>query len=820
MEDIAVQASRNVNRTETDLLQALYRAEPVTQGLESLLAKFRSACQDFLFLDFRAAAGKKVEDRLWNAHMKANSKFRQYLANFREGEGKKKVVERRKAEKLYLEFIKSSQRFYREYIQRLASNYKDISEILEVAQGMKLDTLSADPPQKVDDTLKKLLIDSCYSALVQLGDLSRYRETELQTNRRNWGPAVGYYNKAVALNPTDGRSYNQLAVVALAGEDHLRAVYYFYRAICLDSPAPQAQGNLDLEFKKLRTRSNQGKPISSTASVAEGSRDLHDRFLIFHANCLGEDPRGQKDQQIEILRLLEEQIRERSGDTILRKLVLVNISAEKSASEKVKATRSFEIFQSFNVKTFFLLLRILLDELQKLTGETISNECAAADDLPQVPPVIRRMLPHMRLYSGWLLSTVQLLLENETLVVSLRQMWPLYVNVLNVLMQVFPPKAAPEIQYLLDEDMDTRGLSAFSPLVQRTRLCSRAGPIKMVHNDAVFGTRSPQHEMLYRLKCLITDGVLLARKQDEFKSLPIPLTFANMRFVYLEEGEDVAHVDGQTATLAVPAYAASGEDIRSYIGRTPQHEIPLPQAPSQQAPAFDTENSMASRMENMVDNLMRSEAPRSTNSSGAVMYDVPASMSNAPLVPRGLTNRSTSQSQPVPFTARDLVQRIQQSPSASQPSMVDQAVNVAILPSILNTPFAPRPGETPESSPRPSTAHRFPDPASASVRLNSSAQFQAHLMHMQDQVQMRTSPLESFEPTMSSHYGTPINLTARIRANDPIQPQLSPWQTSFSSAVPVQHTPISTRPPDSSPFGAIGEPRPKSSRTPTSGQPG
>ncbi|KIW97251.1 uncharacterized protein Z519_02643 [Cladophialophora bantiana CBS 173.52] len=828
MEDIAVQASGNVNRTETDLLQALFRAEPGYQGLESLLAKFRSACQDFLFIDFRAAAEKKVEDHLWNAHMKVNSKFRQYLANFREGEGKKKVVERRKAEKLYLEFIKSSQRFYREYIQRLASNFKDVSEILEIAQGMKLDTLPADPPQTVDDALKNKLIESCYSALVQLGDLSRYRETELQTNRRNWGPAVGYYTKAVALNPTSGRAYNQLAVVARADDDHLRAVYYLYRAICLEHPAPQAQGNLDIEFKKLMQKSNQGKPLSNAELLAEGSRELYDRFLIFHASCLGKDLSSQKDQQIEILRLLEEEIRQGSEATILRKFALINIAAEKFAAQRVNAlrltspaaARSFATLQSFNVKTFFLLLRVLHGELQKLAGATTNNISTSTQDSPQVPLVIRRVLPHLRLYSGWLLSTVHLLLENEDLVVSMRQLWPLYANTLNLLMLIFPPKAAAEIQYLLDEDIDTRAFSAFSPFVKKVRLCNRLGRVKQVHSDTAFGPRSAEYEMLYRLKCLITDGVLLASKQDEFQPLSIPLTFANMRFVYLEEGDGITRTEVPLTTSAVYTSAALEESISDDIGHTIQDEIPRHQAPSHRGPTVDAETSMTSRMENMVENLMRPEAPPSVKSTGSMMYGLPASTLSAPVVPQGFVDRSTSQLQPAPFTARDLVQRIQQSSSASQSSMVDQAVNVAILPSILNTPFAPRPGETPESSPRPRSAHRFPESTSASVRPSSSAQFQANIMHMQDQVQMRTSPLESFEPTLSSHSNTSPNMTSWIRTNDQIQPQFSPWRTSFGGAVPVQYTAISTRPPDSSPFGAIGEPRPKSSRTSTSGQPG
>lgn len=102
--------------------------------------RFRAACQDFIFIDFKAAAERQVEERLWTAHSKANSRFRPVLARFREGDGQKLKVERRKAEKVYLAFIKSSQTFYRGYIQRLAANFKDIPEILSLARGMELDS--------------------------------------------------------------------------------------------------------------------------------------------------------------------------------------------------------------------------------------------------------------------------------------------------------------------------------------------------------------------------------------------------------------------------------------------------------------------------------------------------------------------------------------------------------------------------------------------------------------------------------------------------------------------------------------------------------
>jgi Telomerase activating protein Est1 len=95
-----------------------------------------------LFEDFVAAAAKNTEFRLWNAHGKINNKYRSRLAKFQDGEGKKKPVERRTLEKRYLDFIKSSMRFYRGYIQRLASHFRSPKEIFEIAHKLHLDSES------------------------------------------------------------------------------------------------------------------------------------------------------------------------------------------------------------------------------------------------------------------------------------------------------------------------------------------------------------------------------------------------------------------------------------------------------------------------------------------------------------------------------------------------------------------------------------------------------------------------------------------------------------------------------------------------------
>lgn len=312
--------------------------------------RLRTACQDFIFVDFDTATESRAETRLWDAHAKVNQKFRSFLTRFRDGDGKKKHVERRKAEKLYLEFIKSSMRFYRGYIQRLASHFRGVPEILEVAKKFSLDSefeltrenwhlltqeaLSVEPLISINDSRKKQIVRSCYLSLVQLGDLSRYRETELQTKARDWGPAKGYYQLAIKLDPHSGVAYNQLAVIALTDQDHLRAVYYLYRAITVHKSAPQAPGNLEIEFKKIRTRASQGMPISSPAM--EENNGLSDDFIIYHSRCAERGFVTGDDQQNEIFRRLADDLREKPFDNRVRKFCLINIAAEDVTAQKAR----------------------------------------------------------------------------------------------------------------------------------------------------------------------------------------------------------------------------------------------------------------------------------------------------------------------------------------------------------------------------------------------------------------------------------------------------------------------------------------------------
>lgn len=289
--------------------------------------------------------------------------------------------------------------------------------------------------------------------------------------------------------------------------------------------------------------------------------------------------------------------------------------------------------------------------------------------------------------------------------------------------------------------------------------------------------------------------------------------FAGNRFVFYEG--DVLPADDHTTTPPIHAHTASEAGIsRDDIEYAKQTKKAVEQVVNFHETASDTgmSGSMASTMENMVNNL--TAAPDQASNAPDVLY--------SPLTPTLRTpagGGSQLRPQPSAITARDFVQQIHNSSNSVTPGSRDNATNLPTLPPIWNTPFTPRLGETPESSPRPNTARRLVDSSVANPHLNSPAQFQADILRMQQQIQMRTSPQALFEPTMSSHYETPTNLTSWIRANDQIQPQPSPWPSLFNAA-PAQESLAATRSSHPSPYGAIGEPLRKANQTPTSGQPG
>ena len=181
---------------------------------------------------------------------------------------------------------------------------------------------------KSPDSLRKHVLQSCHATLIRLGDLSRYRETELVTKDRNWGPAIGYYDLATLIYPASGASHNQLAVIALADGNHLRATYHLYRALTAKESHPSAKGNLEIEFKKVMNAWAKRELIPQKDAGIPG-RSLAPWFVYLHAQCYkGLDFAEHDELENEVISQLAVDLKERSLESTLQKFCLINIAAE------------------------------------------------------------------------------------------------------------------------------------------------------------------------------------------------------------------------------------------------------------------------------------------------------------------------------------------------------------------------------------------------------------------------------------------------------------------------------------------------------------
>jgi hypothetical protein len=179
--------------------------------------------------------------------------------------------------------------------------------------------------------------------LIHLGDLSRYRETELKHQERNWGPAVGYYNLAIRILPKSGVAHNQQAVVALADGNHLRAIYHLYRSLCAELPHPSARGNLELEFKKIIAAWDRGEPLvkKELKDGTGANRALTSWFVRLHSKCYkGVDFPQHEELENEVISQLACELKEGHNEGRLQTIVLINVAAQYWATRRLHGKSS------------------------------------------------------------------------------------------------------------------------------------------------------------------------------------------------------------------------------------------------------------------------------------------------------------------------------------------------------------------------------------------------------------------------------------------------------------------------------------------------
>ncbi|KAF2827767.1 hypothetical protein CC86DRAFT_320117 [Ophiobolus disseminans] len=510
--------------------------------LATVLHEYRAACEGLSSADFEYAAAHQLEQKLWATHLKVNSAFR--LEHRALKRSQNHVVELRKFQKNYLHFIKASQRFYRQCILNLDAQFDGIPELRKIAHKWKDDAPKTSQRPRIPATLSQQVLLSCHQTLIHLGDLSRYRETELveKDKERNWGPAKGYYGLAAELYPDSGHAHNQLAVISREDGDHFRCVYHLYRSLASKQPYPDAQRNLETEFKRIIAAWEKGQLINNHKS-SDGSnagRALIAWFVRLHSRIYkGEEFAAHDELEGEVLSHLAIELKERPLDSILPKIILINLAAEYFATEQLQSStpppnimRTYFYYLRLNVKTFFVLLQVLQPELERISeaDDVTKNGTRTLQLSDRITAVARRTLPGLRLYSTWFSRYWKVLNANiaDTLTtVDVQELWKAYAATLTLLASSFPADQLPEESYMLEEDTDTIG---FQPLVSpdTLKVWYIGDSLKQKWTD--LERNHPNVEMLMRVKDLLIDGLLLTQNPDA------PLDLDASRFIYREEG--------------------------------------------------------------------------------------------------------------------------------------------------------------------------------------------------------------------------------------------------------------------------------------------
>lgn len=315
--------------------------EPIASLLQAY-DEYRAACQACIFADF--VQSDKRETRLWHAHTEGKKYFHRALSDLRKRAALEELsTALRGLIELYLGFIKSSGKFYRQYILLLHTNFGGIPELAAVAHQVKTEGLGESSQHSLTPELRATVLTKCHNTLIYLGDLSRYRASEKLDKTPDFGPAIGYYGLACTLRPESGMGHHQQAVVALEQRLHLRAIYHLYRAMVVEDPHPNAEKNLQLEFGKTNDAWDKGELIQKgPPNDPDGpKRALVGWFVRLHSMCYkGEPFRGYEELEREVLSQLAAEVKQRSLDNSLMRMIVVNLAAQYDATEKFTSKSS------------------------------------------------------------------------------------------------------------------------------------------------------------------------------------------------------------------------------------------------------------------------------------------------------------------------------------------------------------------------------------------------------------------------------------------------------------------------------------------------
>ncbi|CAM1505575.1 Fc.00g112120.m01.CDS01 [Cosmosporella sp. VM-42] len=426
------------------------------EAVDSLLEKFRLACVQTIFLDFEYAIQEKTEVAMWTIHTSINHEYRRILGRLK---APAHVVEKRKIEKFYNNFLRIAQKFYKGYIQRLSARY-EIHELKRVAQGIGVEQLNAgDTISPVPAQTSAQVLQSCHLTLIRLGDLARYR-VQARYKKSSYDMALTYYSLAHDLVPDSGFAFHQIGIVHLDEGKHLEVIYDFYRSWAVEKSHPNAKQNLEAEFKTLRSPN----PSNSRNTASTGP---HDAFIMWFAKLHAFFYKGEVfpqhgELETEVMHRLRMASKSADAGDVLFKMILTNILAYHVACNKYTETQS-ENASHFCQYTLRLSVRFILtfsETLELELMEIVNRESVPGEQNTKTSPVIETILPLFRTYLMWLAA------HQHEVVGATDIFGPLVPGMIKSLAKVFSLLCADtytqeilaSCPYMLTEDLQTQGL--------------------------------------------------------------------------------------------------------------------------------------------------------------------------------------------------------------------------------------------------------------------------------------------------------------------------------------------------------------------------
>ncbi|KAI1331190.1 hypothetical protein F5Y16DRAFT_423720 [Xylariaceae sp. FL0255] len=489
-----------------------------------------------IFHDFEYAAMKKVEHSLWQVHTSVSGEYRKTLSRL---VTQSQVVQKRKLDKLYRAFLKTSEQFYSVYIQQLSARFS-IPELRLIAFGPEKQSAGeANADIAAPAPLRALILASCQTTLVHMGDLARYRcQMSDKVSKSTFDKALDYYTLAHALDPEDGSAHHQSGVLCQLLGQHFDIVYHFHRAIAVSKPHQLALGNLEIEFKNPETSSQTRKGPSKDPSEAMVTWFVRLQAFFFHGKQFSQ----HTELEEEVLHRVEIALKSDGEDTLLLKMILTNMAAYSIATQKVKSSWTMEGSQScqyllrFNVRMILTLVRALDKALRdKIVPMPDQIETPSdGDSSISFAPSVLKLLPLFRLHLAWVYITRNDIVQyQEYLEPHINELYRLLASVLTYL-NLYTDSTIDTVssQYLLSEDSEALGLQPLSdrklPLFFYMEDKKGTNPPKrnkiLKPQQKIYGRQFKQGtETVWRIRDIICSGVFLAGSAK----FPLALTLQN-----------------------------------------------------------------------------------------------------------------------------------------------------------------------------------------------------------------------------------------------------------------------------------------------------